>query len=148
MVRIFHVASYLSVLFAVLAIYYIFHGSLYRPANSLEEVGLGVFFMGFSLAFGSMKDITKFSEKEKKLLSDPRRYKNYLRFILSICAVMLLTSLSFISMKWIGRDSKLAKEYFNLGLNCIPIIVATFAELKQFIDKKRYFDLVSRDSID
>jgi len=51
-----------------------------------------------------------------------------------VCAI-------FISMKWIGGNKILEEKYYRLGLNCIPIVIAVFFELKQFIDKKSYFEL-------
>ena len=142
MTKLFHYLHYVSYLFAIPAIYYIFHGSIFRPDNFIEEVGLGIFFMGFAFAFGSMSDIRKISEKERKLFSNPKKYKQKVLSIISLGIAMIFTCIFFISIKWIiGEDKLLARKFYNLGLNCMPIVIAVFFELKQVSDKKSYFDL-------
>lgn len=144
MTKIFHYSHYISYLFAIPAIYYIFNGSILRPDNFIEEVGLGVFFMGFAYAFGSMSDIKKISKKERKLFANPKKYKQKVLLIISLGVVMTLTCLFFISIKWIGGDKLLSEKFYHLGLNCMPIVIAIFFELKQINDKKYYFDLIDK----
>jgi len=67
MTKFFHNIHYISYLFFIPVFYYVIHGSVFRPDNFIEEVGLGIFFMGFSFAFGSMGDIKKISKNERKL---------------------------------------------------------------------------------
>jgi len=143
MTKLFHYFHYISYLFAIPAIYYIFHGSMFRTDNFIEEVGLGVFFMGFSFAFGSMSDIKKISEKERKLFANPKKYKRHILSIMCVGIAMIIVCLFFMSIKWIGGDNPLAEKYYHLGLNCMPIVIAVFFELKQINDKKSYFDLVN-----
>lgn len=144
MTKIFHYISYVSGIFAIPAIYYIFHGSILRPPNFMEEIGLGIFLMGFSFAFSSMSDIKKISKKERKFFTDPKKYKQKILSLIFLGIIMIITCLLFISMKWLGGNTLLANKYYNLGLNCMPIIIAVFFELKQINDKKSYFDLVNK----
>ena len=75
MTKLFHRIHNLQYLFAILAIYYIFVGSILRQDNYMSEIGLGVFIMGISFAFGSMNDIRKISPKEEKLFFNPKKYR-------------------------------------------------------------------------
>ncbi len=143
MTKLFHNISYLSVPFAVAAMYYIFHGSLLRPINFVEEIGLGIFFMGFAFAFGGMSDIKKISKKEVEIFTDSKRFKHKVYSLIIIGVVALFACLVFISLKWIGGNKLLADKYYNLGLNLMPSVIAIFFELKQFYDKKSYFDLIN-----
>ncbi|MDE5421488.1 hypothetical protein L3073_04665 [Ancylomarina sp. DW003] len=143
MTKLFHYFHYVSYLFAIPAIYYILHGSVFRPKNFIEEVGLGIFFMGFTFAFSSMSDIKKISEKERKLFSNPKKYKQKVLSIISLGIAMAIACIFFISIKWIGGDKLQAEKFYHLGLNCMPIVIAIFFELKQINDKKSYFDLIN-----
>ncbi|RKY76362.1 hypothetical protein DRQ07_10445 [candidate division KSB1 bacterium] len=143
MTKFFHYISYLYVPFLIPAIYYTFHGSLFRPVN-IEEVGLGIFLAGFAFAFSSMKDIKKVSEEERKLFTNSAKYKRTVIFFVSTGIVMIFVCIIFISVKWMGGDKLLADKFYNLGLNCMPLVIAVFFQLKQLIDKKSYFDLLNK----
>jgi uncharacterized membrane protein len=116
---------------------------MFRPDNFIDEVGSGIFFMGFSFAFSSMGDIKKISKKEQKLFVNPKKFKQHILSIMSVGIVMIITCLFFISIKWIGNNKLQAEKYYNLGLNCMPIVIAIFFELKQINDKKSYFDFIN-----
>ena len=61
--------------------------------------------------------------------------------VVSTGVTMIIVCAFFISIKWIGADKLLSEKFYNLGLNCMPIVIAIFFELKQTIDKKAFFDL-------
>jgi uncharacterized membrane protein len=140
MAKIFDYLQYLVVPFFLATVYFIFSASFMRGENYLEDIGTGVLCMGIAFAFASMGDMTKISKKEEQILKSQKRYRNYVKFFLSLGTIAFITSLLFVSMKWFGVNEK-ANQYYSLGLNLFPNVIAIFFNLKQMQDKKQYYDL-------
>lgn len=138
--KLFHYLRYLGIPFSVAAMYYIYYGSIVRKGNFLEDVGTGVLCMGIALAFGSMGDIKKVSKSEHRLFTNPKKYKSQLRKLTILGFVTLVICLLFVSMKW-SANEEMGRQYYNLGLNLFPNVVAMFFSVKQMQDKKQYWDL-------
>lgn len=141
MTKLFHYFQYLFLPFYVLTIFYIVKGSVFQ--YSLEDVGLGLLCMGIAFGFSSMGDITKVSKKEEKLFSNKKRFHRRVNYLITVGCSVIITTIFFISQKWIGRN-EFAEQFYQLGLNCFPLIIAVFFSLKQLIDKKQYFDVMNK----
>ncbi|MCL3781987.1 hypothetical protein EMN47_16495 [Prolixibacteraceae bacterium JC049] len=137
MIRFFHYLQYLNWPFSFAAMYYIMTGSF--VSRNLDEVGLGVLFMGIAFGFSSLGDMTKISKKEEKLFNSPKKYRRTVNFITITGFLSILVTLFFISFRWIGANEH-AEQLYQLGLNFSPLIIATFFSLKQLVDKKQYFE--------
>jgi polyferredoxin len=137
MIKVFDYLQYLFFPFFVLTIYFIIKGSLFE--FNLEEVGFGILCMGIAFGFTSMGDIKKVSDKEKKLFSDKKRFNRVVVYYVSMGIIFSITTLFFVAQKWMQKG-ELGHEFFSLGLNFSPMIIAVFFTLKQLVDKKQYFE--------
>ena len=133
MTKLFNYLQYLVIPFTLFAIFYIARGSFFKP--SLDDVGFGVLCMGIGFGFSSMGDITKTSKEEAKFFSNKRKFKRRVNALLILGIVMMITTISFVSQK--QNDISV----YQLGLNCIPLVIAVFFTMKQLIDKKQYYEL-------
>lgn len=138
MIRFFHYLQLLVFPFAILAIYFIVKGSVF--VYNIDDVSFGVLCMGIAFAFGSMGDINDISNKEKKVFSNKKKFKRQIYFLLITAIAIAFTTVFFILQKWIGNNG-LNEQFYQLGLNCSPLIIAAFFSLKQLLDKKKYYDL-------
>jgi hypothetical protein len=140
MTRFFDILKFLLVPFTFLALYFIIRGSFINP--NLEDVGFGVLSAGIAFGFGSMSDMTKISKSEEKLFNNKTRYRWTVAFYLTIGFLLFAATILFISQRWIIK-SDIGTRYFQLGLNCFPLVIAVFFSLKQLIDKQQYYILKS-----
>lgn len=153
MKKTFTYLQFLVFPFSIAAMIYIGYGTFVTNESSLEYIGTGVLCMGIAFAFGSMGDISEVSKKEEKLFNNPKKYKWFVISYAIFAFVTLAASLFFVSMKWLGVNN-LAHQYYTLGLNLLPIVIAVFFNIKQVQDKKQYFELQNEtqpeeiDSID
>jgi len=142
MIRLFHYMQYVQYPFSILAIYYIFWGSYFEP--NLNDVGFGVLCMGIAFAFSSMGDVTQISQKEEKLFASKNRFRRTYLYLLIVGFTCIFVTVFFISQKW-TKNNELGDQFYQLGLNCFPLIIAVFFTLKQLIDKKQYHELKSKE---
>lgn len=142
MIKIFHYLQYLFFPFFLLTIYFIIRGSLIE--FNLELVGFGILCMGIAFAFTSMGDISKISKKEEKLFRNEKKFRRSVTYYMFMGLLILLTSLFFISQKWQGKG-EMGEEFFKLGLNLSPLIIAVFFTLKQLVDKKEYYESMDKN---
>jgi hypothetical protein len=112
--------------------------------QNLDDVSLGVLFMGVSLGFSSMGDVKDISKKEEKLFNNGINFKRQVRFLIIVAFSLVVVSLLFMSMKWFGR-SEVAGSYYQLGVNCSPLVLAVLFTLKQLLDKKEYFEVLKKE---
>uniref|UniRef100_UPI0032171DEA hypothetical protein n=1 Tax=uncultured Draconibacterium sp. TaxID=1573823 RepID=UPI0032171DEA len=136
--KLFNFLQYLYFPFYVLTIFYIVKGSIIQ--FNLEDVGFGILCMGIAFGFSSMGDITKISKKEKKLFSNEKRFNRIVVYLVVIGFTTMIVTILFISQKWI-KNNAMGEQFYQLGLNCSPLIIAVFFSLKQLIDKRQYFNL-------
>lgn len=139
MIRFFHYLQYLYFPFYILTVFYILKGSFYE--FNLDDVGFGVLCMGIAFGFSSMGDMKKISKKEEKLFLNKKQYKRTTNFLVYTGIATLITTIIFISMRWVLNEQA-GEKFYQLGLNCSPLIIAVFFTLKQLVDKKEYYELV------
>ncbi|WP_282014073.1 hypothetical protein [Marinifilum flexuosum] len=144
MIRLFYYSQYLFWPFFALTVFYIIKGSVFEP--NLNDVSLGVLFMGIAFGFSSMGDVSDISKREEKLFLDEKKFKSQVIYIAACGIMTVFMTLFFMSLKWFGTNES-ADAYYNLGLNCSPLILAMFFTLKQFLDKKAYFDIKRQEDL-
>lgn len=138
MTKLFIFLKYLILPFTLLALYFILKGSYFHP--NLEDVGFGVLCTGIAFGFSSMGDMTEISKREEKLFSARNRFRGATVFLLILGFLVFAATILFISQKWMIKN-ELGKQYFQLGLNCFPLVMAVFFTLKQLVDKKQFYEL-------
>ena len=139
MVILFKYLYYLQYPFSILAVYYCFHAPLFLPADFMDEIGLGVLCMGLAFTFASMKEISDISKRDKKVLANDKKYKLIFNYMFLMCFVMFGVSSLFVVQKWL-KPNELGLQFFQLGLNCYPLVIALMFMMKQLSDKKKYYD--------
>ena len=138
--KIFDYLQYLIIPFTIAAIFFIAYGSFLTEVKSMDDIGTGVLCMGIAFAFGSMGDITKVSAKDKKLFNNRKKYRRFIIIYSIFGFLTLLVCLLFISMRW-APNKVMGPQYYNLGLNLFPCVIAVFFTIKQTQDKKQYYEL-------
>lgn len=144
MIRFFHYLQYVQYPFTVLAVYYIFKGSFFQP--NLANVGIGVLCMGIAFAFSSMGDVKQISKKEEKVFANKKKFRRTSLFLLWLGYLMIFVTAVFICQKWL-LNNEIGEQFYQLGLNCFPLIIAVFFTLKQLIDKKEYHELKNKKNL-
>ncbi len=138
MLKYINYLKFLQFPFTILSVYYIFVGSYFSP--NMDDVGFGVLCTGIAFGFGSMEDMTKITPKEEKLFANKKRFNRTTIFLTTLGLLMIATTIVFMSQKWIHKN-ELGEQYYQLGLNCFPLVIAVFFSLKQHFDKKQYYEL-------
>ncbi len=137
--KYFHYISYLKWLFFVIGVYLTFTNSIMRPDDYLSGIGLGITLIGIGYAVGSLSDIEIISKKEKRIISDPKRFKKETISLFVMTCISFITSMFFFSVTLIINKS-LAKEvangYTNLGYGTLAFSLGIFLELKQLYEKR------------
>lgn len=142
--KLFYYSQYLFWPFSALTFFYIIKGSVFTP--NLDDVGLGVLFMGIAFGFSSMNDVSDISKKDKKLFLNEKKFKTQVKFLIACAFLVVIVSLFFMSIKWFGNNP-MADSYYQLGLSCSPLVLAMFFTLKQLLDKKAYFDIKRQEEL-
>ena len=74
------------------------------------------------------------------MLSSKKKFKRQVNFLLITALGLTFATIFFILQKWTRTDG-MNEQFYQLGLNCSPLIIAVFFSLKQLLDKKKYYEL-------
>ncbi len=73
--KTFHYASLLKWLFFILGVYYTYSNGIIRSEDYLTRISMGITLIGIGYAIGSLSDIESISKKERKIISDLKKFK-------------------------------------------------------------------------
>ena len=142
MPKYFHYISYLQYLFYLFGIYFIFTESIFKTENYLAGVGFGITLIGIGIAIGSLGNIENLSKKEKKIIDNPKKFKEHTRSLFVLSLLGLLASVFFLSIKFINTSvaPDIAADYTSLGYGSTALALGVFFELKQMYEKRLIYN--------
>ncbi len=139
--KYFHYISHLKWLFFIIGVYFASSASITRAENYLSGIGLGITLIGIGFAIGSLSDIEKLTKKEKKIVSNPKRFKKETKSLFAGTCLGLLASVFFFSIPFINQSlsKDITEGYANLGYGTVAFALGMFLELKQLYEKRLIF---------
>ncbi|MFK5891233.1 MAG: hypothetical protein QM486_10950 [Flavobacteriaceae bacterium] len=139
--KYFHYISHLKWLFFVIGVYFVSTESIIRDENYLSGIGLGITLIGIGFAIGSLSDIEKLTKKEKKIVSNPKRFKKETKSLFVGTCLGLLASVFFFLIPFINLSLYIdtTEGYTNLGYGTVAFALGMFLELKQLYEKRLIF---------
>lgn len=147
--NILHKLSYLKWLFFMAEIVLILYCLIVMPEDLISYIGIIIFITGIHLGLDSLSDVEHMSTSEKNRFRNGNYASALSKFILIGIVVLILISMLFFSLKFIGstRNAALFDEFFNLGLNLWALILGLLCLLKSVNDKQQYVGGLVEDFI-
>ncbi len=138
--NILHKISYLKWFFFATEIILILYCLCSIPDNLVAYIGIIIFITGIHLGLDSLSDIERMPLTERKRFQNSNYASRLSKFILLAIITLVLISLLFFSLKFIGstRNELLFNEFFNLGLNLWALILGLLCLLKNVNDKHEF----------
>ncbi|NQU86403.1 MAG: hypothetical protein HQ541_11635 [Mariniphaga sp.] len=135
-----HAISHFKWFFLAWMIVLIAYVFVYLPENKISIVGSAIFLSGIFMGLESLSDIEKMSVKEKKQFLKPGYVKRASFLILSCVAFLILVSILFLTVSLIitSNNASMAKDFANLGYDCLAMILGFLCLLKQIHEKAKF----------
>lgn len=141
-IRTLHKISYLKYLFLIAEIFLIIYAFIISSdsVGLVSIIGVIILVTGIQLGLESLGDVTKMSDKEIRKYQTEKNVKARYKLIFYTIVVLILISLLFFSLKFLGslRNKALFNEFFNLGLNLWALILGLLCLLKYIHDKETF----------
>jgi hypothetical protein len=134
-----HYASFLKWLVLLWMLVLILSVFFNSTQNIIEITSKSLFIAGVYMTLDSLTDISKISEKDKALYSNPKIVKKQKQIFISGAILLFIISILFFSIKFFTKsNNSTIDDISNLGKDTIVMMLGFLCLLKNVYDKEEY----------
>jgi len=134
-----HYASHLKWLVLLWMLVLIISVFFDSTLNIIEITSKSLFIAGVYMTLDSLTDISKISEKDKILYTNPKIVKRQKQIFISGAVLLFIISILFFTIKFFSNPNNATiEDISNLGKDTIVMMLGFLCLLKNVYDKEEY----------